>query len=100
MSEHNRNYEMNRLHEKVLYVVANDDRKDAVITILFVGWIVFGLVIIFLELMYGGSAAMMALLTAGVAGGILWLTNTWWKHRLHAKYSPDNTVQGQLHSRP
>ena len=89
---------MNQLHEKVLHVVANDDRKDAITIILFVGWIVFGLVIIFLELMYGGNAAMMALLAAGIAGGNLWLINTWWKHRLYVKYSPDNKVQRQLHT--
>ena len=89
MSKENRNNETNRLHKKVLYVVADGERKDAVTIIFFVGWIVSGLAIIFLGLSYGRDAAMMALQAVGFAGGILWLINNWWKYKLNVKYSTD-----------
>ena len=98
MSEGNRNIEFNRLHEIVLYVVANDERKDTVSTIFYVGWIVSGLVILFLALNYGRDAAMIALLAVATAGSILWLINSWWKRRLHMKYSPDNKIQQQIYT--
>ena len=88
----NRDNETNRLHEKVLYVVADGERKDAVTTIFFVGWIVSGLAIIFLGLNYGRDAALIALQAVGITGSILWLINNWWKHRLYVKYSPNHKV--------
>ena len=96
MQQRSHNIEFNRLHEKVLYVVADDERKDTVSTIFYIGWVISGLVILFLALNYGSDAAMMALLTSSIAGSILWLINTRWKRRLHMKYSPDNKVQQQL----
>ena len=98
MQQRNHNIDFNRLHEIVLYVVADDERKDAVSTIVYVGWIVSGLVLLFLTLIYGRDAAMMALLVIAIAGSILWLINTWWKRRLYLKYSPDSKVQQQLHT--
>ncbi|MGB5427863.1 MAG: hypothetical protein WBN95_13870 [Gammaproteobacteria bacterium] len=98
MQQRNHNIEFNHLHEIVLYVVADDERKDAVSTIVYVGWIVSGLVLLFLTLIYGRDAAMMALLVIAIAGSILWLINTWWKRRLYLKYSPDSKVQQQLHT--
>ena len=98
MQQRNHNIEFNRLHEIVLYVVADDERKDAVSTIVYVGWIVSGLVLLFLTLIYGRDAAIMALLVIAIAGSILWLINTWWKRRLYLKYSPDSKVQQQLHT--
>ncbi len=98
MQQRNHNIEFKRLHEIVLYVVADDERKDAVSTIVYVGWIVSGLVLLFLTLIYGRDAAMMALLAIAIAGSILWLINTWWKRRLYLKYSPDSKVQQQLHT--
>jgi len=98
MSQGSQNIEFNRLHEKVLYVVADDERKDAVSIIFYVGWIVSGVVILFLALNYGRDAAMAALLAVSIAGSILWLINTRWKRRLHMKYSPDNKVQQQLYT--
>jgi len=92
MSKENRNNETNRLHKKVLYVVADGERKDAVTIIFFVGWIVSGLAIIFLGFNYGRDAVLMALQAVGITGSILWLVNNWWKHRLFVKYSPDNKV--------
>jgi len=96
MPEEPRDIEIHRLHEKVLYVVADGERKDAVSVIFYVGWIVSGLVIIFLALNYGRDAVLMAMQVAAIAGGILWLINSWWKHRLHARYLPDNKVQRQF----
>ena len=98
MQQRNHNIDFNRLHEIVLYVVADDERKDAVSTIVYVGWIVSGLVLLFLTLIYGRDAAIMALLVIAIAGSILWLINTWWKRRLYLKYSPDSKVQQQLHT--
>jgi len=89
MSKENRNNETNRLHKKVLYVVADGERKDAVTIIFFVGWIVSGLAIIFLGFNYGRDAVLMALQAVGFAGGILWLINNWWKYKLNVKYSTD-----------
>ena len=98
MPQGNHIIEFNRLHEKVLYVVADDERKDAVSTIFYVGWIVSGLIILFLALNYGRDAAMMALLGVGIAGSILWLVNSWWKRRLYMKYSPDHKIPRQLYT--
>jgi hypothetical protein len=98
MSQGNQNIEYNRLHKKVLYVVADDERKGTVSTIFYIGWVVSGLVILFLALNYGGDAAMMALLTSSIAGSVLWLINNRWKHRLLIKYSPNNKVQRQLYT--
>jgi hypothetical protein len=96
MSEKNRNNEMSCLHEKILYVVADGERKDTVTSIFYVGWVVSGLAILVLALNYGRDAAMMALLAVAIAGSILLLINTWWKHRLQVKYSPDEKVHRQL----
>lgn len=89
MPERNRNHGINHLHEKILYVAADGERKDVVSTLFFTGWIVSGLAIIFLGLSYGRDAAMMALQAVGFAGGILWLINNWWKYKLNVKYSTD-----------
>jgi len=89
MSQESRNIDINRLHEKVFYVVADDARKDAVTVIFYIGWIISGLAIIFLALNYGGGAAVTALLAVAVAGSLLGLINRWWKRRLYVKYSPD-----------
>jgi len=93
MQEETRDIDINRLHEKVHYVVADGERKDAVSVIFYVGWIISGLVIIFLALNHGRDAVLMALQVAAIASGILWLINRWWKHRLHARYLPDIKVQ-------
>ena len=98
MLDENRDNEMNRLHKKVFYVVADDERKDAVTLIFYVGWIISGLAILFLALNYGRDAATMAVLAVAVAGSILWLINSWWKHRLYVKYSPDYKLQRQLYT--
>ena len=96
MSENNRTNETNHLHKIILYVVADSERKDVVTSIFFISWIVSGLAIIFLGLSYGSDAAMIGLQAVGIAGGILWLINHWWKHKLYVKYSPDNKMQRQL----
>ncbi len=90
MQQRNHNIDFNRLHDKVLYAVEDDERKDAVSIIFYVSWIVSGLIILFLALSHGGEAAMMAFMAAGIAGGILWLVNTRWKRKLHMKYTADN----------
>jgi dipeptide/tripeptide permease len=98
MPQGNHITEFKRLHEIVDYVVADDGRKDAISTIVYVGWIVSGLVILFLTLVYGREAAMIALLAIAIAGTILWLLNSWWRRRLYLKYSPDSKKQQQLHT--
>lgn len=98
MPQGNHTIEFNRLHEKVHYVVTDDERKDAVSTIFYVGWIVSGLIILYLSLNYGWDAAMLALLAVAIAGSILWLINSWWKRRLYMKYSPDSKIERQLNT--
>jgi len=93
MQEETHDIDINRLHEKVHYVVADGERKDAVSVIFYVGWIISGLVIIFLALNHGRDAVLMALQIAAIASGILWLINRRWKHRLQARYLPDIKVQ-------
>jgi hypothetical protein len=92
------NIEKRRLHETVLYAVVDSERKDVVIRVFYVGWMISGLAIIFLALKYGNEAALMALLAVGVAGIVLWLFNNWWKYRLYVKYSPDYKTEGLLYS--
>ena len=87
--------EFSRLHEKVHYVVADDERKDAVSTIFYVGWIVSGLIILYLALNHSWDAAMLALLAVAIAGSILWLINSCWKRRLYMKYSLDSNTERQ-----
>jgi len=98
MPEETRDIEIDRLHEKVLYVVADGERKDAVSVIFYLVWIISGLVIIFLALNHGRDAVLMALQVAAMASGILWLINSCWKHRLHARYLPGIKVQRQFTS--
>ena len=92
------NTDTSHLHEVVHYAVANSERKDVVARIFYVGWMISGLIIIFLALKYGNEAALMALLAAAFAGLILWLINNSWKHRLHVRYSPDYRAQEQPYS--
>lgn len=96
MREKNLIDETNRLHETVLYVAADSERKDVVTTLFFAGWILSGLVIIFLLLNGGRDAALLALQAIAIAGSILWLVNCWWKHRLRVRYSPQHKAQARL----
>jgi hypothetical protein len=98
MPQGNHITEFNRLHEKVHYGVADDERKDAVSTIFYAGWIVSGFIFLYLALNHGWDAAMLALLAVAIAGSILWLINSWWKRRLYMKYSPDSKIERQLNT--
>jgi urea transporter len=95
MARVHNNTDTNHLHEVVHYAVLNSERKDVVARIFYVGWMISGLIIIFLALKYGNEAAFMALLAAAVAGLILWLINNSWKHSLYVRYSPDYRAQEQ-----
>ena len=90
--------ETNRLHETVLYVAADSERKDVVTTLFLAGWILSGLVIAFLLLNGGSDAALLALQAIAIAGSVLWLINTGWKHRLQMRYSQERKLQRRLHA--
>lgn len=90
--------ETNRLHETVLYVAADSERKDVVTTLFFDGWILSGLVIILLLLNGGRDTALLAMQAMAIAGSILWLINTGWKNRLHVKYSQEYKLQRRPHA--
>jgi Flp pilus assembly protein TadB len=92
------NTDANNLHEAVLYAVMDSERKDVVTRIFYTGWIISGVIIIYLALKYGNQAALLALFVVGIAGLILWLSNSWWKRRLYARYSSDYKAQRQFYT--
>ena len=57
-----------------------------------------GFIFLYLALIHGWDAAMLALLAVAIAGSILWLINSWWKRRLYMKYSPDSKIERQLNT--